>query len=265
MLPQNLNIARRLLLQWETQGFRDDPDNVSVDAELESFSGGSLPRLALRISRRGRWLTTVYGYQTRANMNADSSRDPYVAAVVFADPTNANNDLYSYQSPNWTADTQWGMSSAFKAVVTAINASQTLQSTMPTPGAPGAGVPADGQDGKFLGFTSGNPAWLGGVWTDSLSSISYTTPGRTKLPNGLIVQWGYATVNGDATLPFPTTFPTLCAAVVATPQATIAATETLSVCVRDVAAGSFVGEVRKTSGGVVSGASSFILFVAVGF
>ena len=106
---------------------------------------------------------------------------------------------------------------------------------------------------------------LGGIWTDSLSAINFTTPGRAKLPNGLIIQWGYATVNGDATLYFPSTFPTLCAAVVATPQTTIGGTETLSVCVRDVAAGSFVGQVRKTSGGVVSGATSFILFVAVGF
>jgi hypothetical protein len=106
---------------------------------------------------------------------------------------------------------------------------------------------------------------LGGVWTDSLSAINFTTPGRAKLPNGLIIQWGYATVNGDATITFPSTFPTICTAVVATPQSTIAGTETLSVCVRDVAPGTFVGEVRRTSGGVVSGATSIVLFIAIGF
>lgn len=106
---------------------------------------------------------------------------------------------------------------------------------------------------------------LGPIWTNSLSTINFTTPGRTKLPNGLIIQWGYASVSGDTTLYFPTTFPTLCAAVVATPQATITGTETLSVSVRDVTTGSFVGQVRKTIGGAVGGAASIILFIAIGF
>lgn len=301
MHPKNIYASRIALIEWEAQGFSDAAsDGIRVDGELESYNGGSLPRLALRFYRRAILLAVVYGYQTRANMLADTSRDVNVGALTFADATNANNDLYFRTSSTWVADTLWGMSNAFKNAITTINASQTLQTTTPTPGPPGAGVPADGQDGNFLGFASGVPAWqrympvqqgggagqfgnkvrigwggaaklqvqvdelnLGQLWTDYLSPVSFTIPGYVKLPNGLIIQFGASTnPASDYTITFPMAFPTSALGVWATPSSPGAAPTLMhAVMTSNVSKTSMDIRTRyATNGGVVGGETNRPVF-----
>jgi len=87
-------------------------------------------------------------------------------------------------------------------------------------------IPVAGSDGKL------DSGWLpesGGDWEQNFSSNGYT-----KLPNGLIIQWGHGVYdsdneNGYATVTFPIQFPSGCFSVSLTPRRNLSGSQIYTV------------------------------------
>lgn len=91
--------------------------------------------------------------------------------------------------------------------------------------------------------------------------------GWQKLPSGLIIQWGFSSAAGDATLTFPIVFPTGCMAVTATLYDSTVSTSIVKLQAASIGANAFILAKRYTGNGGASwgAASESVTWIAVGY
>lgn len=108
---------------------------------------------------------------------------------------------------------------------------------------------------------------LGKIWTDSLGSapIVNANAGYTKLPNGLILQWGHFTpASGNENRNFPIAFPTLVLGVYLTPNGGSADNVAITQFGTELNLSTFAVRTRRISAGAVDAISFPVSWFAIG-
>lgn len=183
MKTSNIALTQGLLREWSAQGFSSGDGYISTTQRVEAY--GSRLRVVLDFFKLGDHQTTIYGYNSTADRNADIDRPVNVGSIVYGE---TNGPLAFWSGSAWTADA-FSVATALRAALSGFASSLIIADGVPIPGPPGTTEFSDleGLPDTLAGYGIGDAATAtqGGkadsaVQPGTLPSVPFTPTGGTE-------------------------------------------------------------------------------------
>lgn len=181
MKTSNIALTQGLLREWSAQGFSSGDGYISTTQRVETY--GSRLRVVLDFFKLGDHQTTLYGYNSATDRNADVDRPVNVGSIVYGE---TNGPLAFWSGSAWTADA-FSVATALRAALSGFASSLIIADGVPIPGPPGTT--------DFNDLTD-KPTTLEGYGVDLLAE-------PFALPNGTQITVGSALTEAAAYQPMP--------------------------------------------------------------